>query len=575
MRTMSESHVGQGGNKPSIIVVIRNVKEILDDTQLLFVLAGEPQEFDKLKENMFDVFLIGGTKAKPVEIIDQSRPIVLSGSGAKKGANANDVDLMMSLPIAGQSQFNLYKNVMKDIDYKSPRTPDAQGVFPITSKAGKYFLRYDAATKYSHFGKDRPEVLINKFNFDPLQILGQDDIVVEIDNSRERPEARKQNFDRIRKETLGGIKAKPNEHPDDFNLRKQAIELQFNELERFFVESEKVRISLNTDKATKKTKILVTMTARTGTKLADSIEMMTKVPAFYSTTALPGAVVQKFINFPIDEMRKKHVQDYVKIARPRAKQRILENPKVPQEKRQTDADIAGLMLDVLDGIGSLDSFNAFVSAAPVAGQNDRYAIVGSARLADGTKFYDGLKKLSEREQGKVKLDVEKVGKDLSLHSLQLPNKSAQYPMLFAKDQMLYIATGPKSMWYSSGENALVNLKKAIEQSEATGSKPNDQMIKTDARLLPIVEFIDAYRKANPAPPPPPPPPGTRAPRKPKDPNELRNLALEVFRGAAGTDTAHMSLKRSQPLTVDLEITADEGILKFFGKVGAKFVKEQF
>jgi hypothetical protein len=566
VRSIAESATAQVPVKPSIVIIAKSTKEVLGDVELLFKLAKEEKRYEKLNSDLLDFFLTG---------VDRDQPVVVTGRQFKKAGNT-EIGLTVSLPMLASYKdpggkvwtpgFEFWRKSLSDVNVKSRKVLGSPDVFEVTGDA-KGFMRYDAVTKYVHLSAEKVDVQA-KFDAPDLTLLGTDDLAVRIDNSTQTPADRKQTFDRIRKEALGGLKAKPTENASDFALRKLASEQQFDEFERFYVDSETIRLGLNTDAAQKKTTVRIEMKAIADSLLAKSIELTGKNPAFYGESTLAGSISGLFLNFPLNEMRKKHIEDYLKLARPRAKERI-EARKEAEDQKKIDLEIADTIFNVLEGVNGLDAFNGFAQMIP-AGPG-KYTLVGGARLVDGKKFADGLAKVATREPEKVKLNVQETGANngVKLHTIHLANKAARYPQLASADALLYIGTSDKAMWYAMGPNALPALKDAIAQAEKSGAKTSNVLLKIDTRLLPIVEILDARLKAVPPAPAAAPVAGSK-PRPPKPDGEIRKMALDAF--AAGKDTLHISVSHDAQ-TVKVEFVVEEGILTFFGKVGGKGVKD--
>ncbi len=71
--------------------------------------------------------------------------------------------------------------------------------------------------------------------------------MVLIDSTKEQSAERKKAFDRLRKEGIDALKRGADESQAAFDVRKKAATHQFDEIERYFVESERIRIGWTTD----------------------------------------------------------------------------------------------------------------------------------------------------------------------------------------------------------------------------------------------------------------------------------------------------------------------------------------
>ena len=138
----------------------------------------------------------------------------------------------------------------------TPRIKDiGAGLFKLGSgRPGDYngFMLY--AAPYAHIGETKADV--TQVPADPrsqLQPLAAKNYMaaVEIENKQTDGAAqakRHELFQVTRKQSLDGLKKEKNEKPEDFELRKKALEIQLGETEWFFAESQKAHLGLLIDR---------------------------------------------------------------------------------------------------------------------------------------------------------------------------------------------------------------------------------------------------------------------------------------------------------------------------------------
>lgn len=527
-----------GPAKPTVTVVLKSAKELFDDLEFVMDLANAPNQYKTLAGNI-DVFLTG---------VDRTKLIGVRSYLTKDGR----FDHILSLPIVSVAQLKIFLANIDALDVKSKLV--RSNVYRL-SKLFEGYLYYDGA--YAHLGEKEADVVAMK-GAPPAELLNSYDLAVVLDNRGQSIESRRKGFDEISKEMHKAVdqsKKQDQEHEGDFKIRKAAAHQQIAELERYFVESSQLTLGWTTSAKNKNAVMNIDLSAVPETPLAASIELIGKGTEDYSAISEQGAVVVASVNFPIDDMRKTHMLDLIKLSRPRTKQIIESNAKLSAAQKEVDKDLSELGLDIAEGIANIGIFDGFLRMYPneKPGEKSTYSLLGGGKVADSDKVLKILNRLAEHMgKEKVKLDVAKEG-DVSIHTLAVPEKQqAEYPELFAKDSIAYIGTSKNAVWFAVGDKALDRLKGAIAAPKHPGDgKTASTALDVHGRFLPWAEMLDTRL-------------GKTGDVK------LRKDALEAFK--EGKDTGSLKVIRVDK-DVKVHMQVDEGVLRFAGKVMAKFVKE--
>lgn len=523
--------------KPTVTVLLRSANELFDDLKFVMGLANAPNQYETLVANI-DVFLTG---------VDRTKLI-----GVRSYLTGGRFDHILSLPIVSVAQLKTFLANIDALDVKSKLV--RPNVYRL-SKLFEGYLYYDGA--YAHLGVKEADVVAMK-GAPPVELLSSYDLAVVLDNRGQTVEARRKGFDEISKEMHKAIdqsKKLDQEHDGDFKIRKTAAHQQVVELERFFVESSQLTLGWTTSAKNKNAVMNIDLSAVPETSLAASIELIGKGTEDFTGISEQGAVVVASINFPIDDLRKAHMLEMIKLSRPRAKQVIESSTKLSAAQKETDKDLTDLGFDIAEGIANTGIFDGFLRMYPSekAGEKSVYSLLGGGKVADSEKILKILHRLADHlGKDKVKLDIAKEG-DVAIHTLAVPEKQqAEFPELFTKDAIAYIGTSKNAVWFSVGDKALDRLKGAIAAPKQPGDgKSTSTALDLHGRFLPWAEMLD-----------------TRL-GKTGD-VQLRKQALESFRD--GKDTGSLKVIRVDK-DVKVHMQIDEGVLRFAGKLMAKFVKE--
>jgi hypothetical protein len=521
---------------PTVTFLLKNADEAFADIGHLFKLANaEPQA--KTLTDTLDLFLVEVTRSKPISVQG-----FLAGS---------DMKYVLSMPVADTKKLKDFLKNIDDLDLTNKPVVGTPNLFSINGliDAGA-FLRYDPTLAYALVAEWREEVFAYK-TLPAATLLGSNDVVILIDSTKEQSAERKKAFDRLRKEGIDALKRNADETQVAFDVRKKAAIHQLDEIERYFVESEQIRIGWTTDVPGNRIAVDIDLTPLAGTPLADSVGLIGKSPNRFAKVSTESAVVVVDANFPLDEMHKTQLLEQVPLTIAAIQEGVDKNEKLSAAEKQTGKELASLGGKIAMGLTKVGAVNGCLRVYPGKGGN--FVSIASGRIEDGASFTEFLKKAAERLGGAESLtvDVDQEG-DVKIHKLSLAAYQKDFPELLAADGGVFVGVGPDQVWIGSGDGSLEKLKEAIKTAN-TGEVPESNVaLSISGNLLPWAKILDREVDAK---------LGDAA---------LRKMALEAFSG--GGDTWSLKLWRDdKKAKVSLEL--NEGVLRFGGKVGAKFVKE--
>lgn len=282
----------------------------------------------------------------------------------------------------------------------------------------------------------------------------------------------------------------------DQELARSQLQQTLNRLEQAVKELDQVTVGLEIDRQARKAHLDIQVTAKAGTKTAKEM-----TPAGPSKTDFAGFLDPKGtvkanwsalaatpptaadINKQIDAARKQAISQ-------------LESAGLPEEDLKTAKQILDDMLDVarqtilsgrMDGglIALLDPKSA--------------TLVSGGRIAGGAKLDAALKRLAELATksipdaaGMLKMNAGTLaGMQLHTASVPLPpdvENRQQVVKLVGENLEVVVAVGDDSAYLALGRNAMAELKKVVEQSQAERGKPV-QPFQLSVALVPLSKFL--------------------------------------------------------------------------------------
>ncbi len=523
---------------PSVNVVQSGADNLFGDLKFLFSLTTEQEQkqFDIIKGYIEDGFLAG---------VDRKEPVLLE----LKFGNPSTRQVW-SIPI---DNINTFRNVTLKGLAIVPKLK-APNLYEL-SKTFKGWMKF--AQPYVSIGETQEDLPAG----DPRNaavkalIAKNYDVAVEARNSKTdsaAQDARRKNFANTRKELLGALKKKKEETDADFDLKKKVLESQFDEGERFFVESENLLLGWTTDAEKSQGRLDVELSAIPGTSLEKVIGELGTTPSYFANIARSeNPIFSGRLNHPLDEPRRKSLTELAVLLRDRAKSDADGYANRSAEEKAATKNLADKIFDMLTAGLKAGIADGFIEVhANASGKN---TLVGGFRTADGTAVVDILKILPESKKGRqTKLDADAEG-DVKIHEVTVSETDHPHYQSFFGGTVLYVGSSKEAVWCAAGENALAELKAAIKKRSEPGAAPA-----TDAPFGQIYVKLLPWIKL-------------REERDPKQGSpKMRKISLEAF--GQGDDIVSGEIRRVDKKLVG-QLTVQTGILRFAGKATADFSRE--
>lgn len=387
--------------------------------------------------------------------------------------------------------------------------------------------------------------------------------------------ARKANFAALRKQLEAGVAFKRNEDKNEFALRKLSLSQNLNEAERFVVDTDELVFGWSTIAATKETsgsgRAEFSISALPGTDLFKSTQLLAAKSSYFANVKLhKDSVISGRLNFGIDALRVGHLKDFYTTVRPIVDARI-DNRATLKEADQKKAvkEAAGILIDMCVEALQLATADLFLDVRP-AGEG-KHTLVCGVRVANGKKADELVKLLPRVNAGReVKLDIQKIGEDVSLHSVAVPERRlAAFQKLFPGENLIYVGTSRDAVWGAAGTNAIAELTAAI--TEAAGAAPetvDPRVLHFTAHAGRLTELIDVVRpEGQPIDEKLPKDEIARLKQQIKDLETVRTLAMNATDNCDAIFSGEVK-KVDNKVVGSMDVS--ECVLKFVGSAIAKF-----
>lgn len=516
---------------PPIDAAAAGITRLYEDLDYVFGLAKEPAALKTLKETL-DVYFEG---------VDRKLPAVFQ-IYVRKGKFNTVMHVAVPKP-------KVFRDNIRTLGVKSSQTRAGEfqlkGLFPgfLKESGGITIIAEERAdTTPIPGGLSKHKATLSAKDYD---------LVASVTNTAALLEDREKAVEEVRKQVMPGLKKLKNETDAKFELRKLTIDQQISEIKQIYAEAETIKSYTDLVPANKKLVSETELTALAKTPLSDIIDLLAKEPSYFANIPLSDKEpLSAGINLKLDALRQKHVKNFLAQSRPLIQKAIKEQETNSAKTKEYTSISTDILFDILEKSADDGLYDAMINVHTNA--SGLHTMVGGTKV-DGAVVKAGLEKL--KAVTKVEMDAAKVG-DVDLHKVTLPADLTELHKMYGKDLVLILGTSPKAIWYSMGENAEAKLKEAIEKAAQPAPAANNIVVSVHAKALLWVELFDAHRT-----------------KHKKGDAATRQMVIDALKG--GDDIFDFKIEKvGEGLkTLKLTLNLQEGMLRYFGKAAAKFVKE--
>jgi hypothetical protein len=450
----------QKAPEPTVIVYLRSIETLFEDTVYWAKASGKEAEARELKEKM-EPILTGAMGASP---FDLKKPI---GAYVAVAEPITDSDIVLLLPVGDEKTF---MNLFTMLDVKLTKEKDGSYSFPIQGFPflEKAFLRI--ADGYAYFSPTRNTVGKAKL-IKPADVLKTTNTrlysaVVRLDSLSPQTmdflvKGLEESFEEFRQshKTMNSpAQRKAWEAYTDHTLRW---------LKMMLTDGREVGLHLGTDRRTDELALELSLTPKAKSKLEQALAEIgnIKTPLAGLLTDDPGLQVLFNIPFP-DDLRQAMADSFGELVREQEKKG--DKPKTKEQ----EVMMAQLQKIFSPMMGHLNFFESFTA---IRGPNSKgkYLSLIAAKYTGPSvekEIREVVQSMKPEDRSLVHLDAEKVG-NIRFHRFDSPEHADGKFQQWLGKEPVWFAMSSDAMFYAAGEGGLAALKKAVQ----TPARPAPQL----------------------------------------------------------------------------------------------------
>lgn len=297
----------------------------------------------------------------------------------------------------------------------------------------------------------------------------------------ESQKVRHQTLQELRDDDMAALKQRPEESSSEYELRKGTASIIYDEIQRIYVEAERVNATSVLDRDNATMSISFESTGIPSTSLADSIAQFGQTPdTFAGIQRLENSVLSGRLNHPVDSLRQQNATKFIDLLTTDINSRIDASATLQDtEKAATHRIYDDIAQIFRDGFAS-GNVNGFVEATH---DGSEFTLVGAVSAPGAQNLKATLEQLPAARAGNaVKFDVAQAG-DINVHQITLAEGFVGLAdTLFGVGREFYVGLGSEHVWLATGPGSLDLLTAKVgEVGEATAS---DMVLDVDMKLAP-------------------------------------------------------------------------------------------
>ncbi|HSG69666.1 MAG TPA: hypothetical protein VLA12_04585, partial [Planctomycetaceae bacterium] len=287
-------------------------------------------------------------------------------------------------------------------------------------------------------------------------------------------------------------------------------------------------------------------------------------------------ILSATINLPLDPSQQTNASKVIKLQLERGFAHVDADKEATDEQKAAVKKAMSLAGDAIETTLKEHGLDGFAYCKP--NPSGKHTLLGGLVMSKPENLTELFKLMpSFPKPRKIAMEVEKQG-EVAIHEFEFSEASQAAMLDFFGAGKMYVGVGPKVAWFALGDNALADLKAAVEATAAAAEQaPSPQFFSFSIKGAPWVGWHDRHDKQ--------PAPalkktikqvaGTNGEEKPDTKQKLssipiRQLAIEAF--DEGNDVLSMSLRKDDD-RIKGDLKADTGLLRFIGKALASFSKD--
>lgn len=394
-------------------------------------------------------------------------------------------------------------------------------------------------------------------------LAGDANVAIQLSNKAIKPEdqkLRRDSFAELRAVRMDALQKRPSETTTRFEIRKELVSIQLDEIERLLAEAATASAKVMLDKKLGTAKIKYDATGIPESSFAKSLdEYGNKPDAFASVKKAEGNILLIRANSPLDELRQKNGIDVVNLLEKDAVSRMKKDEKMSADEKAASQELATGVLQVARDSIATGNINGF--SQTVLDDDGEFITYGAFSVKEGDRLDEILGLIAKTGSGnKITPAVVKIG-DITVHEVTFAKGYFRPFDLIFEGKTGYIGTSREIVWIGTGgESVLEPMKAAIADLKKPAD--TDVILELEGNALPWAKRAKRVLESEPEP--------TAATEKTTRRDNLRRLALAIDAFQAKDDwNFTIDVKDGK---AEGEIFVNTGTLRLVGKLLADFSK---
>lgn len=456
--------------EPVAVVSISGVNNLVNDIKYLSAAAGAGH-LGQMAETMSQPFMQGISRDKPVGLIvsfenNNFEPLAF--------IPIDDLDATMDM---------LSENLGKPRD-------SGNGVFEIAGPQPSYLKEQNGWA----FVATNIDALKN-LPANPKGILDglneEYDIAIRANIDSIPKEYRDMALDQMRAGIRQGLDRLPGESDEQYELRKQLVESQMEQMNALFNQTDQITFGWLIDGQQQMTHMDMTVTAKPGTDLANQMGQLKSAKSKFAGFMNDEAAITMNSSSMLRPQDIAQTKTMLSSFRETAIKEIENDDDLPdQDARNAAQDLVGDLFDILDATLESGVMDAGLS---ISLDEQSMTMVGGLHVADGNAVEESLKKLvklakQEPDFPGIQFNAQSHG-NVRFHTMQVPIPEGEDAREIL-GEVLDVAIGidKQAAYFAMGNDCITKLKQVIDNSAQSTGKIVDPFTMQVA-LTPIAEFV--------------------------------------------------------------------------------------
>jgi len=518
--------------KPMAVVSLSGYDNVMSDIELLGELSGRPH-----LSTMAEGLMVVVTKGQGLAGLDKKRPwgVLIGTDGEHVGGCAflpvSDLDKLMSLAQSWD------KDKIKKLE---------NGIYEVETRRKKLYVQ--ETHKGWAFIVDKQE-LFEYVPANPAKLLAglnhRYDVAARVYVANIPPQCREKICAKMQK--MAKRHMEKHKHGGHHAKHKEMAQHMHKHMKKVAQDIEHVTLGLSLDNDLRQGVVEVSVAAKKGTKAAKHFAQLGGTRTNFGGFELPEAAISGRLTTQCPAPPVEHISKMVERMREKVYGKIEKKAK-SDERAKAARKIVDTLLDVMKKTAVTGRHDC---AMAVALDDDAATMIAGRYVADGPKLESAVK-MAVKEIGKkhpecvaktLKLDAGRY-RGVNLHVATIPitdkcKRKDQTVKAVGENLQVVLGIGPKAVYLAAGREAMMSLKKAIQQSQQNRRwtvPPMEFTLNLD-ELLEVAEELA--------------PPKCRA---------TIDKADDAMDKAYGRDCIHViALPNARGVTMRLEL--DEGVLR--------------